>query len=122
VLIFALAAMLIGVRLRNWWRRRRHADQLRQGRAGASDATLLYQRMLATLRLRRLEKPMWMTPTEFAGVITDPALAGIVRDLTKAYHDLRFGGRSHAAVRMMALLEQLEEEVRLGTPAPQNPR
>lgn len=103
---------LMGPRLLAFWRRRRHDAQLRRGQAVASDATLLYQRMLDLLRLRKLEKPAWMTPGEFVQVIPQPQLAALVNDLTLAYQDLRFGGRSHAARRMVALLEQLEQELR----------
>ena len=93
-------------------RQRQKDEQLRRGEAAASDATALYERMLALLGHRHIEKPGWMTPNEFAATITDPRLAPVVGELTGAYHGLRFGRRAALASRIIGLLEQLAAEVR----------
>jgi hypothetical protein len=49
-----------------------------------------------------------LTPLEFARVLQDPDLSLLVEDLTEAYNQLRFGGNSEAAPRLMQLLERLE--------------
>jgi transglutaminase-like putative cysteine protease len=103
---------LLAPRLLRRWRHRRHAAQLRRGRAAASDATVLYERMLALLRQHRMEKPAWMTPNEFAATIGDSATAALVRQFTDAYHELRFGHRSAAGARLLTALEELERRLR----------
>jgi hypothetical protein len=82
--------------------------KVQRGEAEASDATMLYQRMLKVLRKRGIEKPPWVTPFEFARVVQEPGLAQLVTDLTAAYNELRFGGKREVAGRIVNLLEQLE--------------
>jgi hypothetical protein len=82
--------------------------KVQRGSAQASDATLLYQRMLKALRRRGIEKPAWLTPCEFARVVQEPELSLLVEDLTSAYNELRFGGNAEAAGRIFVLLERLE--------------
>jgi transglutaminase-like putative cysteine protease len=91
-------------RLRAEWRIR-HLDR---APALASDATLLYQRMLRLLDRRGIQKPAWVTPAEFAARLDESELSELVVRITGAYHDLRFGDRPAAAPRMIALLDQLE--------------
>ena len=111
----ALAAAMLAVllyyagpgswrRLRAEWRIR----HLHSAPALASDATLLYQRMLRLLSRRGIQKPAWVTPAEFASMLKNPELSELVVRITGAYHDLRFGHRPSAAPRMIALLDQLE--------------
>jgi len=76
--------------------------------AQASDATVLYQRMLTLLARRGIEKPAWVTPTEFAAMIRPAELAALAARITGAYHELRFGGRPEAFPRLIALLQQLQ--------------
>jgi len=90
------------------WTARRRMLKLQQGRAEPSDATLLYQRMLKALRRRGIEKPVWLTPCEFARVVAEPDLSLLVEDFTSAYNELRFGGNTEAAGRIFVLLERLE--------------
>ena len=85
-----------------------HARRIRQGGAGASDAAVLYLRMLAILRKRGYEKPGWLTPSEFARVLPESIWANQVREFTSLYHDLRYGGRSIAGERMLGLLQEIE--------------
>ena len=103
-----LLALLFGKDGWRWWNARQRALKVQRGEAEASDATLLYQRMLKVLKRRGVEKPIWLTPCEFARVLEEPEVAVLVEDLTSAYNELRFGGRAEAAGRMVVLLERLE--------------
>jgi transglutaminase-like putative cysteine protease len=110
LILFALAAlaMLYGPSL---WRKLRAELRVRRaqrGEAQASDATLLYERMLRVLEHRGLQKPPWLTPAEFARVLPASELAILVEDLTGAYNEFRFGGRRDAAPRMVRLLRRIE--------------
>ena len=104
----ALIVALFGKDGWHWWNARQRVLKVQRGEAEASDATLLYQRMLKVLKRRGFEKPAWLTPCEFAQVITEQEVAALVGDLTSAYNELRFGGRAEAAGQMMVLLERLE--------------
>ena len=108
VAVLALFAGLFGKDGWNWWNTRRRVLRVQRGEAEASDATLLYQRMLKVLKRRGIEKPAWLTPCEFAQVVKEPEVALLVDDLTFAYNELRFGGHAEAAGRMVVLLERLE--------------
>jgi hypothetical protein len=83
-------------------------QKVRRGEAQASDATILYGRMLALLRRRGFERPAWLTPGEFADQLPPSATADMVRRLTAAYNELRFGGNLEAAPVITSLLDQLE--------------
>ena len=67
--------------------------------------------MLACMRRQGLEKPGWLTPSEFAGIVPNTD-AGIVREFTHAYHNLRYAGRAEEGRRMVHLLEELENRGR----------
>jgi protein-glutamine gamma-glutamyltransferase len=108
VAALALLAGLFGRDGWRWWSTRRRVLKVQRGEAEASDATLLYHRMLKVLRGRGVEKPAWLTPCEFARVLNEPEVAVLVEDLTSAYNELRFGGNAEAAGRMVVLLERLE--------------
>jgi hypothetical protein len=69
---------------------------------------MLYHRMLKVLRKRGIEKPAWVTPSEFARVLQEPVTSKLVLELTAAYNELRFGGKTEVAGRIVSLLEQLE--------------
>ncbi len=104
----ALLAGLFGKDGWRWWSARQRVLKVQRGQAEASDATLLYHRMLQVLKRRGVEKPAWLTPCEFARILEEPEVAVLVEDLTSAYNELRFGGRAEAAGRMVVLLERLE--------------
>ena len=112
VLLGAVALAFLGKFLRRdgwrWWTTRQRLLKVQRGEGQASDATLLYQRMLKALRRRGIEKPAWLTPCEFARVLQEPELSMLVEDFTSAYNELRFGGNTEAAVRIFVLLERLE--------------
>jgi hypothetical protein len=105
----AIAILLVfyGPTLARWWRSRRGVIRARRGEGVASDATLLYQRMLELLEKRGFQKPPWLTPSEFARVLPASETAVLVDDLTAAYNEFRFGGRRDAAPRMLRMLDRL---------------
>jgi hypothetical protein len=110
VLMFvAIIAVLLGPAASRSLRGALRVRRLKRGEGKASDATLLYQRMLGLLERRGIQKPPWLTPTEFARVLPATGLSPLVEDLTSAYVEFRFGGRRDAAPRMVQLLDQLEK-------------
>jgi len=108
--VLALAALgkFLGRDGWRWWSTRQRMLKVQRGEGHPSDATLLYQRMLKALRRRGIEKPAWLTPSEFARVLQEPELSLLVEDFTNAYNELRFGGNPEAAGRIFVVLEQLE--------------
>jgi transglutaminase-like putative cysteine protease len=90
------------------WRTRLGVWRLRRGQVSVADATLLYRRMLKLLKRRGYEKPAWFTPYEFACSLPPSEVGMLVLQFTSAYNALRFGGQADAAVRLSALLEELE--------------
>ncbi len=104
-----LLAILGAPLLVRWWRAQVRARRLARGQGQASDATILYQRMLAMLARRGIQKPPWLTPAEFARVLPASEVSVVVDDLTSSYNALRFGGRGDVAPRMVLLLERLEK-------------
>jgi protein-glutamine gamma-glutamyltransferase len=107
--LLAGAGWWAGPRVWTWWRTQARVRQVKRGQARASDATLLYERMLRTLHRRGFERPSWITPTEFARVLPASETAVLVERFTSEYNDLRFGGNPEAATRMVALLERIEQ-------------
>ncbi len=101
--------LMLGKPVLHWLRARQRVQKVRRGDVVAGDGTLLYMRMLSILRRRGIEKPAWLTPFEFARVLSGET-AVLVEELTMAYHDLRFGGKRDAAGRMIQLLERLEKQ------------
>lgn len=108
-LAFGTALALLGPRVWRTIDHRRHAARISRGGAVASDAAMLYGRMLAILHRRGIEKPAWLTPGEFARIAPDTNASPLVDEITSAYHDLRYGGRTEAGPRMISLLQQLEK-------------
>lgn len=106
--LLVLILVLAGPPLGRWVRVQRRVRRVRLGKVEAGDATLLYRRMLKLMKLRGYEKPPWLTPNEFVGVLPPSRTAAIVEEFTGAYNEMRFGGRLEAASRIMRLLEQLE--------------
>lgn len=107
LILFIVALILAGPRTWRALRMLQRVRRVREGRASAGDATLLYARMLGILRRRGFQKPSWFTPREFAASL--PAETGMLVDqFTAAYNDVRFGGKTDAAPRLTLLLEELE--------------
>ena len=63
---------------------------------------------MEVLRRRGIEKPPSLTPLEFAHVAPGDAVRRVLGELATAHNELRYGGRKHAATRMLILLEELE--------------
>ena len=97
-----------GREILRWWHTRLRVRRAQKGEAHRSDATLLYDHMLKLLKTQGNWKPAWVTPNEFACLISEPQLALVIGDLTLAYNELRFGGRRDAASRIVDLLAKLE--------------
>ncbi len=108
LLALSLGAILYGPSLARRWRGHLRLRRAQRGDAHASDATVLYERMLKVLERRGFQKPPWITPAEFARVLPASDVALLVEDLTAAYNEVRFGGRRDAAPRMVWLLQRLE--------------
>lgn len=89
-------------------RMRRRVQRLRRGEVSVADATILYERMLQVLRRRGYQKPAWFTPMEFARSLPVNPMGRTVEEFTTAYHAVRYGGRTEAAPRLSALLDELE--------------
>jgi hypothetical protein len=101
-------AILLWPALKAIARRRAGVRRLARGEGEASDATMLYQRMLALLERQGFRKPASFTPIEFARALPMSEMSILVEDLTSAYNEFRFGGRRDVAPRMIRLLERLE--------------
>jgi len=109
ILALVVAWVLYGRAALAYWKRRRQARKIGGGLSDPSDATILYEQMLALLAKRGVEKPTWYTPVEFARVVKTPQMAPLVEEATAAYNELRYGGRSEAAPRMLRVLEQIRQ-------------
>jgi len=107
-LVLGIGAILYGPAAVLRWRGHLRLRRAQRGAAQASDATVLYERMLQLLERRGFQKPPWLTPAEFARVLPASEIALLVEDLTAAYNEVRFGGRRDAAPRMVWLLQRLE--------------
>ncbi|HTS76658.1 MAG TPA: DUF3488 and transglutaminase-like domain-containing protein [Bryobacteraceae bacterium] len=105
-----VVALLFGPVFADWWRGRERLRRMERGEGVASDATVLYQRMLVVLGRRGFHKPPWLTPAEFARVLPANDSRAVVNDLTSLYNEFRFGARREVAPRMMQLLERLEKD------------
>ena len=109
--LFALilvVAYLAGPEVRAWWRTIERVRQVKLGQACPSDATMLYGRMLRVMKRCGFEKPVWITPAEFARLLPASGTTALVGNFTAAYNDLRFGGDQDAARRMISLIEEIE--------------
>lgn len=112
----ALAVALIGLVLGfggDAWRWAFEWIQVRRARSGKarpSDAAVLYQRMLRQMERRGVERPAWLTPREFADVVTEPRLRALAVEMADGYNELRFGGRAEGAETMVRVLAELEAD------------
>jgi transglutaminase-like putative cysteine protease len=96
-----------GPRIRRRWQERRQRSRLVAGRAGASDATVLYRQLLETLEQNQIRKPGWFTPLEFAEKLPPSELSVRVAAFTRAYNRLRFGNDPEAAGEMLAIYDNI---------------
>jgi transglutaminase-like putative cysteine protease len=108
------ALVLAGIAMygRRWFAMLGRWRLFRRARSGRNwhghEAAMLYERMLTTLARRGFTRASSQTPQEFAREIPQSELAELVRDLTVAYNQVRFGGERESAVRMVTLLERIE--------------
>jgi transglutaminase-like putative cysteine protease len=109
LLLLAAALRLLAPRLGRVWQVSRRVRKARRGEGRASDATLLYERMLGIMKRHGYSKPAWATPGEFVHALPSSETADLVARFTTAYHDLRYGGSPDAATRMITLLDLLEK-------------
>lgn len=103
----AAFAFLLGPRFSAWLAHRRRLQRWQRGEGSASDAALLYRRMLATLENMGHHRSPAQTPREFARSLPEPSLAAAVENFTETYHALRYGHDSAAALRLAELLSSL---------------
>src|SRR5437762_12744830 len=75
-------------------------------RANPQLASRMYAELLRVLERRGFTRKASQTALEFAAAVSEPALAGVVREFTKIYGDARFGGAACDAGRLGGLLEQ----------------
>jgi transglutaminase-like putative cysteine protease len=75
-------------------------------RANPQLASRMYAELLRILERRGFTRRTSQTALEFAAAVSEPALAGVVRDFTRIYGDARFGGAPCDAGRLRELLEQ----------------
>ena len=68
--------------------------------------------MAELLKRQGLERPAWMTPSEFASTQAVTARVPLAASVTDAYNDLRFGNRLESAGRLAELLSDLETGLR----------
>ncbi len=106
--LLLLACVFLGPFLWDHLKWRKHAATVSRRNASASDAAILYNRMLRTLRRRGLDKPAWLTPAEFARIVPEPRQAQLVQQITAAYHELRYAHRPEAGPVLVQLLQELE--------------
>jgi hypothetical protein len=111
---FSLAALLLlvfaAIRVRRFgWRWAFSFHQSQQKRE--TSAVLFYQRLIAVLERRGLERNPDLTPLEFANALNlEPALA-----VTRAYNRVRFGGQKLSRAELTEIestLSEMEESSR----------
>lgn len=108
--VFVAAVLLVTPLFRKWWRLRGQRLRIARGDVKHSDGAVLYCRMLAILEERGITKSVWITPAEFARTVSAERGGELVTQFTSSYHELRYGGRREAAIRMVALLDRLESQ------------
>jgi transglutaminase-like putative cysteine protease len=107
--VFGFLTWLLGPAV---WRRRGERQQrarLIKGSAGAPDATVLYQRLLAVLEEKQIRKPVWFTPLEFAQKLPASELSAQIAEFTRAYNRLRYGNDARAASEMLAIYDRIRK-------------
>jgi transglutaminase-like putative cysteine protease len=110
VLILVALGTIFGPRTWKLVAVERRVRKLSRGAIGASDAAILYSRMLDLMRRRGYEKPAWLTPSEFSRILPPSPTSALVEEFTLSYHELRYGGRLDAGTRMLRLLREIESQ------------
>lgn len=99
--------IVFGPRIWREWRVRVRLRRIVREGGSPSDASILYERMLAVLERRGFEKPAWFTPVEFARHLPEGQIQ-IVQQFTALYNSIRFGGNVAGTSRLALLLQELE--------------
>ncbi len=89
------------------WHRRARLRRIVRSGGSASDAAVLYGRMLELLARRGFEKPRWLTPAEFAQGLPGEEQRLAV-EFTSIYNSMRFGGDRAGAARLAGMLREFE--------------
>jgi transglutaminase-like putative cysteine protease len=83
-------------------------SRVRSGRASARDVTLAYERFLALMARRGMQRAPAMTPAEFAGEVQDAGIGPLAREFTVAFEEARYGGATGRLPELYRLLARLE--------------
>jgi hypothetical protein len=86
--------------LRQW----RSKARVRSGRASSRDVTVAYERFLALMARRGLQRDPAKTPAQFASEIGEP----LAREFTVAFEEARYGGATERLPDLYRLLARLE--------------
>jgi hypothetical protein len=103
----ALLGVFFGPTLFRRWRRRASLRRIVRSGGSASDAAVLYGRMLELLARRGFEKPQWLTPAEFARALPGDE-QHLAVEFTAIYNSMRFGGDRAGAARLAGMLREFE--------------
>jgi protein-glutamine gamma-glutamyltransferase len=90
------------------WRKKARLRKIARSGGSASDASVLYERMLELLARRGFEKPRSATPAEFARILTGEE-SRAVKEFTAVYNSVRFGGELSGTARLAAMLQGFEK-------------
>ena len=103
----ALLAVFFGPLVFTRWRRGASLRRIVRSGGSASDAAVLYGRMLELLARRGFEKPGSLTPAEFAQGLPGEEQRLAV-EFTSIYNSMRFGGDRGGAARLAGMLREFE--------------
>jgi transglutaminase-like putative cysteine protease len=78
-------------------------------RLTAGEATLLYERLLATLRRKGFPRAPAQTPLEFAASLPATGLSAPVAEFTRLYNQARFGEQAPESARLGELLRAVRD-------------
>ncbi len=106
-IVMLLAVVFFGPTLYVRWRRRDRLRRIVRSGGSASDAAVLYGRMLELLARRGFEKPRWLTPVEFAQGLPGEEQRRVA-EFTSIYNSMRFGGDRAGAARLAGMLREFE--------------
>lgn len=112
VILIAAGAALAAYRYRRallrQWRILMGSRKLRRGVATPHDAAVIYEKMLARMRVLGFDKTPWMTPAEFAACLPEGEAGSAVRGFTACYHAFRYGADPGAAMELAAWMDRIE--------------
>jgi protein-glutamine gamma-glutamyltransferase len=101
-------AIVFAPRVRYLLRQWRSEVRVRSGRASPRDVTVAYERFLALMARRGMQRAPATTPAEFAVEINDPSVAPLAQEFTVAFEEARYGGATGRLPELYRLLARLE--------------